>query len=89
MFRLVVLPCFDLCTSKSLYINTQPGIGVIDGFITAVHSLMLSLSLLVFQVKLDWLPMPYMALIRPSQLSCLGGNLWSTDHLSPFLGKFS
>ena len=33
---------------------------------------MLGLSLPVYQVRLDWLPLPCTALIRPSQLSCLG-----------------
>ena len=31
----------------------------------------LSLSLPVYQVRLDWLPLPCIASIRPSQLSCL------------------
>ena len=30
-----------------------------------------NLSLLVYQVKLDWLPLHCIALIQPSQLSCL------------------
>ena len=28
----------------------------------------------VYQVRLDWLPLPCMALIRPSQLGCLGSS---------------
>ena len=36
---------------------------------------MLSKSLPVYQVRLDWLPLPYIALIRPSQLSCLGSSV--------------
>ena len=27
MFRLVVLPCFDLCRSNSFHVNTQLGVG--------------------------------------------------------------
>ena len=38
-------------------------LGVIGGLITAVRSLMLSLSLPVYQVRLDWLPLPCIALI--------------------------
>ena len=38
-----------------------------------VYSLMLSLP--VYQVRLDWLPLPCIALIRPSQLSCLGSSV--------------
>ena len=34
--------------------------------------IMWSLSLHVYQVRLDWLPLPCIALVRPSQLSCLG-----------------
>ena len=42
----------------------------------SVHvELMLSLSLLVYQVELDWLPLPCVALIQPSQLSCLGNSV--------------
>ena len=37
--------------------------------------LMLSLSLPVYQVRLDWLPLPCIALIQPSQLSCLGNSV--------------
>ena len=29
----------------------------------------------VYQVKLDWLPMPCIALVRPSQLGCLGSSV--------------
>ena len=36
---------------------------------------MLCLSLPVYQVKLDWLPLPCIALIQPSQLSCLGSSV--------------
>ena len=50
-------------------------LGVIGGLITSVHSLMLSLSLLVYQVKLDCFPMLCLALIRSSQLSCLGSSV--------------
>ena len=50
-------------------------LGVIGGLITPVHSLMLSLSLPVYQVRLDWLPLPCIALIRPSQLRCLGSSV--------------
>ena len=39
------------------------------------HLAMLSLSLPVYQVRLDWLPLPCIALIRPSQLSCLGSSV--------------
>ena len=27
LFRLVVLPCFDLCRSKNVHVNTQLGVG--------------------------------------------------------------
>ena len=27
LFRLVVLPCFDLCRCKSFHVNTQLGVG--------------------------------------------------------------
>ena len=27
MFRLVVLPCFDLCRSSSFHVSTQLGVG--------------------------------------------------------------
>ena len=37
--------------------------------------IMLSLSLPVFQVKLDWLPLLCNALVRPSQLSYLGSSV--------------
>ena len=33
------------------------------------------LSLPVYQVRLDWLPLSCMALIRPCQLSCLGSSV--------------
>ena len=36
---------------------------------------MLSLSLPVYQVRLDWLTLPCIALIQPSQLSCLGSSV--------------
>ena len=39
--------------------------------------LMLSLSLPVYQVRLDWMPLPCIALIRPSQLSCLSSSVES------------
>ena len=35
----------------------------------------LSLSLFVYHVRLDWLPLPCIALIWPSQLSCLGNSV--------------
>ena len=41
---------------------------------------MLSLSLPVYQVRLDCFPLPCIALIRPSQLSCLGVAQW-VEHL--------
>ena len=28
-----------------------------------------------YQVRLDWLPLPCIALIQPSQLSCLGSSV--------------
>ena len=40
---------------------------------------MLNLSLTVHQVRLDWLPLPCIALIRPSQLSCLGNSVGRTS----------
>ena len=36
---------------------------------------MLSTSLPVYQVKLDWSPLLCIALIQPSQLSCLGSSV--------------
>ena len=53
-------------------------LGVIGGLITKIHSLMSlmsSSSLPVYQVRLDWLPLPCIALIRPSQLSCLSSSV--------------
>ena len=50
-------------------------LGDIGGLITPVHSLMLNLSLPVYQVRLDWLPLSCIALIWPSQLSCLGNSV--------------
>ena len=50
----------------------------IPNTITLVHmhgKLLFSLSLPVYQVRLDWLPLPCIALIRPSQLSCLGSSV--------------
>ena len=38
-------------------------LGVIGGLITSVRSLMLSWSLPVYQVRLDWLPLSCIALI--------------------------
>ena len=35
----------------------------------------LSVSLPVYQVRLDWLPLPCFALIRPNQLGCLGSSV--------------
>ena len=50
-----------------------------DGNIRLLHrymlTLMLSSSLPVYQVRLDWLPLPCIALIRPNQLSCLGSSV--------------
>ena len=62
---------FDLGLTVPMYIFNLE-LGVVGGLITPVRSLMLSLSLLVYQVRLDWLLLPCIALIRPSQLSCLG-----------------
>ena len=62
---------FDLRRSNSSHLES----GVIGGLIIPVHSLMLSLSLPVYQVRLDWLPLPCIALIRPSQMSCLGSSV--------------
>ena len=33
------------------------------------------LSLPVYQVRLDWFPLPCIALIQPSQLSCIGSSV--------------
>ena len=30
---------------------------------------------MVYQVRLDWLPLPCVALIQPSHLSCLGSSV--------------
>ena len=72
MFSLLVLPCFDLGLYISSHVNVLSlELGVIGGLIISVHSFMLSLRMLVYQVRLNWLPLPCIALIRPSQLSCL------------------
>ena len=43
-------------------------------------SLMMGLDLSIYQVRLDWLPLPCIALIRPSQLSWFCSSV--IDHLS-------
>ena len=48
--------------------------GILQCFYLHVH-VMLSLSLPVYQVRLDWLPLPCIALIWPSQLNCLGSSV--------------
>ena len=46
-----------------------------------VHSFMLSLSMPVYQVRLEWLPLPCIALIQPSQLSYLGSSVGRASSL--------
>ena len=76
MFRLVVLPCFDYVgLTVSMQILSLE-LGVIGGLITPVHSLMLNSSLPVYQVRLDWLPLP---LDSTKPLSCLGSSV--VEHL--------
>ena len=75
MFRLAVLPCFDLGRSNSSHVNTQLGGGHHWWFNFAGSLLDVELSLPVYQVRLDWLPLPCITLIRPSQLSCLGSSV--------------
>ena len=43
--------------------------GVCTYMYTGMH------TLLVYQVRLDWLPLPCITLIRPSQLGCLGSSV--------------
>ena len=50
-------------------------LGIIGGLITMVHSLILSESLPIFHVRLDWLPLSCIALIWASQLSCIGSAI--------------
>ena len=65
--------CYTVTLSQnrqaSVAIHAYMELGVIGGLITPVCSLMLSLSLPNYQVRLDWLP--WFAMIQPSQLSCL------------------
>ena len=62
-------------------------LGIIGGLITPVHSLILSYTLPVYQVRLDWLPLPCIAVIRPSQLSCLGSSVASVAQLVEHLPR--
>ena len=52
MFRFVVLPCFGLGLTVLMYILSLE-LWVIGDLFTPVHCLMLSLSLPVYQVRLD------------------------------------
>ena len=52
------------CVCMRACVHACVELGVIGGLITPVHFLMLSLSLPVYQVRLDWLPLPCIALIR-------------------------
>ena len=47
----------------------------IDMHTTHKRTVMLNLSLPVYRVRLDWLPLPCIASIRPRQLSCLGRSV--------------
>ena len=49
------------CNNKHVYFMC-----VIGGLIPRSHSLMLSGSLPVYQVRLDWLPLTCIALIQPN-----------------------
>ena len=62
MFRFVILPCFELGLTVPMLILSFE-LGIIGGLITPVRSLMVSLSLPVFQVRLNWLLLPCIALI--------------------------
>ena len=42
---------------------------------TIIVYIRLSLSLPVYQVRLDWLPLPCIGLIRPNQLSCISSSV--------------
>ena len=70
------------CPDSELHVDTMQGSMYIQSHTITlrciyVHTymLMLSLSLPVYQVRLDWLPLPCTALIHPSQLSCLGSSV--------------
>ena len=75
--RDVQVSCIALLSfrSGSSHVNTQQGVGCHWRINYLVHSMMLSLSWPVYQVRLDWLPSPCIALIHPSQLSCLGNSV--------------
>ena len=62
MFRFLILPCFELGLTVPMLILSFE-LGIIGGLITPVRSLMVSLSLPVFQVRLNWLLLPCIALI--------------------------
>ena len=83
----VVFSAIFMYISSHAYLSLE--LGVIGGLITPVHSLMLSLSLLVYQVRLDWLPLPSIALIRPSQLSCLGSSVGRASEIQYVVGSNS
>ena len=57
MFRLVLLPYLNLYRFKTFQILNLE-LGIIGGLITPVHSLLLTSSLPIYQVKLDKLPLP-------------------------------
>ena len=62
--------CVCVCVHACMF-----ELDIIGGLITSVHSLMSSLSLPVYQVRLDWLPLSCIALIWPNQLSCLSNSV--------------
>ena len=64
-FRLVVLPCFDLCKSNSFHVNTELGVGRHWWFNYPGPFFDVELEFApIYQVRLDQLPLPCIALIR-------------------------
>ena len=58
----------NLCRHNCRKLSMELGF-IGGGLITAVHSLIMMLSLPVYQVRLDWLPLPYcLDLIQPAEL---------------------
>ena len=65
------------CKKCAKLVGLSGGVHVICGLITPDHSLMLSWSLPIYQVRLDWLPLPciYYCLDSAQPLSCLGSSM--------------
>ena len=57
------------CSILSLYVHTN----VV--FVVSIICTCTCFSTTVYQVRLDWLPLPCIDLIQPSQLSCLGSSV--------------